>query len=309
MKTYRLKKLISSILFFIFFSHITGVFAGEDSSESFLVADGSHRTSSNLTLDTRALNSSDEVTKLITKYKERENKLKIRAIQAEQLILDGPISLDLYPAKFWPISRPSTAIKARLSWFDAEFDMFLWVENDEYWAEVVPISGEPFVCGAGFSVKQDGLVYDDIKLERVTGSSLCGYITENEIIKLTQWSFVTELVDFSLKFTLLFSSDDVDTVEIQIFSIISSAPTGISASDGTSSNYVTVRWNSVSGATSYDITRCTTTAVTSCNATARGKTGTSYNAGSGAADTTYYYRVRACNNNGCSAWSDYDTGY
>jgi len=86
-------------------------------------------------------------------------------------------------------------------------------------------------------------------------------------------------------------------------------PTGISASDGASSNYVTVRWNNVSGATSYDITRCTTTAVTSCSATARGKTGTSYNAGSGAAGTTYYYRVRACNSNGCSAYSSYDTGY
>jgi hypothetical protein len=91
--------------------------------------------------------------------------------------------------------------------------------------------------------------------------------------------------------------------------IIPYVPTGVSASEGTSSSYVTVKWNSVSGATSYDITRCTTTAVSSCNSTAKGKTGTSYNAGSGTVGTTYYYRVRACNSSGCSDWSDYDTGY
>jgi len=88
-------------------------------------------------------------------------------------------------------------------------------------------------------------------------------------------------------------------------------PNGVSASDGASSNYVTVRWNSVSGATSYNISRCLTTSTSSssCVATARGKTGTSYNATSGTVGTTYYYRVRACNSNGCSAYSSYDTGY
>jgi len=86
-------------------------------------------------------------------------------------------------------------------------------------------------------------------------------------------------------------------------------PTGVSASDGTSNSYVTVKWDSVSGATSYDITRCTTTAVSSCNATAKGKTGSSYNATSGTVGTTYYYRVRACNSSGCSSWSNFDTGY
>ena len=86
-----------------------------------------------------------------------------------------------------------------------------------------------------------------------------------------------------------------------------SAPTGVSASDGTYTDKVRVTWNSSSGATYYRVYRATSSTGTRTLLTS--PTGTTYDHWSAAVDTTYYYWVKACNSYGCSGYSNYNTGW
>ena len=89
---------------------------------------------------------------------------------------------------------------------------------------------------------------------------------------------------------------------------VPSAPSSISASDGTYADRVVVTWSSVSGATQYHAFRCTTTSTSSCSQIYSGSS-TSYNDTSASPGTTYYYRAKACNSAGCSGYSSYNAGY
>lgn len=86
------------------------------------------------------------------------------------------------------------------------------------------------------------------------------------------------------------------------------APTGVSASDGTSCSVVTVSWSAVGGATGYQVWRNTVN--NSATATLIGTdTASPYDDGSAAAGTTYYYWVVATNACGGGAFSTPDTGF
>jgi fibronectin type 3 domain-containing protein len=86
-----------------------------------------------------------------------------------------------------------------------------------------------------------------------------------------------------------------------------SSPTNVLASNGTFSDKVVVSWNSVSGATSYEIYRDTTTSGTKVKIGV--STATSYEDRSAQPGTNYYYWIVACNSGGCSGFSDYAMGY
>ena len=102
----------------------------------------------------------------------------------------------------------------------------------------------------------------------------------------------------------------IPSVGVNVYSApVPSAPTGVTASDGTYTNKVVVSWNSSSGATSYRVYRCTSTSTASCGSSLSSPTGTSYSDTGGTPGTTYYYRVKACNSSGCSGYSSYNTGY
>jgi fibronectin type 3 domain-containing protein len=84
-----------------------------------------------------------------------------------------------------------------------------------------------------------------------------------------------------------------------------SAPTGLSASDGTYTNKVTVCWGAVPGAARYELYRAST-----CGgnyAKLADVTGTCYDDTSVSPCATYCYRVKACNTCGCSEYSAEDT--
>ncbi|RPI90715.1 MAG: hypothetical protein EHM40_17655, partial [Chloroflexi bacterium] len=84
-------------------------------------------------------------------------------------------------------------------------------------------------------------------------------------------------------------------------------PAGVNATDGAFVDKVVITWNNVSNAISYQVWRHTSSADGSA-------INLSLNAASGYADIsatpgkTYYYWVRACNNDGCSGLSAYNTG-
>ena len=89
---------------------------------------------------------------------------------------------------------------------------------------------------------------------------------------------------------------------------VPAAPTGLTATDGTYTDKVTVSWSAVSGATSYKVYRNTTS--DSGTATQIGTpTPTTYNDTTATAGTTYYYWAKATNAAGDSGFSGYDSGY
>ena len=90
---------------------------------------------------------------------------------------------------------------------------------------------------------------------------------------------------------------------------VPSAPTGVSATDGTRTDGVAVTWSASSDATSYSVWRSNTSSTAGATAIASGITATSYVDTSAVAGQTYYYWVKATNRSGTSGWSNSDTGY
>lgn len=83
--------------------------------------------------------------------------------------------------------------------------------------------------------------------------------------------------------------------------------TDVSASDGTYSDRVQVTWTAAAGAATYEVHRSDSEGGTYAK---RGdSTGTSYNDTPVTVGTTYWYKVKACNSAGCSAFSVPDSGY
>ncbi|MBI2441474.1 MAG: fibronectin type III domain-containing protein, partial [Lentisphaerae bacterium] len=89
-----------------------------------------------------------------------------------------------------------------------------------------------------------------------------------------------------------------------------SAPTGVSAGDGTYTNKVLVTWNASSGATSYEVWRYTgNDSGAALKISSPDPTGTSYDDTSALAGATYYYWVKAVNAEGASGFSASDSGF
>lgn len=89
-------------------------------------------------------------------------------------------------------------------------------------------------------------------------------------------------------------------------------PTGVSASDGTYADKVVVSWGDVAGEDSYQVFRCADATTGSCSEIATPTADvTAYDdTGANSDGTMHYYRVKACSSaGGCSAYSDYDSGY
>jgi len=84
------------------------------------------------------------------------------------------------------------------------------------------------------------------------------------------------------------------------------APTGVSATDGTYAYKVRVTWSSVSGATSYTVYRATSSGGT--KSTIGSISSTTYDDTSASVGTTYFYWVKASNSYGTSDYSSYNTG-
>jgi hypothetical protein len=89
--------------------------------------------------------------------------------------------------------------------------------------------------------------------------------------------------------------------------VIPSAPTGVSATDGTYGDRVRVSWTAVSGATRYEVYR----AAEACGTyTKVGESTTiSYDNTTVTTLKVYWYKVKACNACGCSAYSGANPGY
>ncbi len=88
-----------------------------------------------------------------------------------------------------------------------------------------------------------------------------------------------------------------------------SAPTNVSASDGTYVDRVEVTWAASSGATSYTVFRATSNNTWVQKTTLGMTSDTIYNDTTASVMKTYYYWVKASNTYGASGFSAYNTGY
>jgi hypothetical protein len=86
-------------------------------------------------------------------------------------------------------------------------------------------------------------------------------------------------------------------------SVILTAPTGVQASYATIPNEVLVAWNTISGATSYNVWRNTTNSTGTATKIASGLTGTSYTDSTASTTTVDYYWVTASNATQTSVYS------
>ncbi len=90
------------------------------------------------------------------------------------------------------------------------------------------------------------------------------------------------------------------------------APAGVTASDGAYTDKVRVTWNSVSGASHYQVYRNTTNDTATASVVGSWQSGTTYDDTSTASGQTYYYWVRAAADSSgahASPFSSADTGY
>jgi len=88
---------------------------------------------------------------------------------------------------------------------------------------------------------------------------------------------------------------------------IPSTPSPPSASDGTYTDKVRVSWSAVSGATSYQVYRSTSSSTN--GSLINSLASTSYDDTGASAGTSYYYKIKACNSSGCSNYSSANSGY
>ncbi len=91
--------------------------------------------------------------------------------------------------------------------------------------------------------------------------------------------------------------------------VIPTAPSGLSASDGTYTDKIAVSWNTVTSATYYQVYRSTSNTSGGASQLTASTTANPYNDTSAVPGTVYYYWVKACNANGCSAFSTSDSGW
>ncbi len=90
---------------------------------------------------------------------------------------------------------------------------------------------------------------------------------------------------------------------------VPAAPTGLTASDGTFSNYVFVTWSSVTNATGYDLWRTSSTNSTTYTELFTNSAAVSYQDSNVTYNLSYNYKVKSRNICGVSAFSTNDPGY
>jgi serine protease len=88
-----------------------------------------------------------------------------------------------------------------------------------------------------------------------------------------------------------------------------SAPTGVSASDGTYTDKVRVSWNPSSGATYYQVFRHTSNNSSSSTSLTNSYPSSPYDDKTASPGIIYYYWVKACNSTGCSGYSSSNSGF
>ncbi len=115
----------------------------------------------------------------------------------------------------WPSSPPNNAISAIFSWFSDPFMIYIWREGGDTWVQIVPQKGSrPFICSSGFTMVQNAIQFDTVKLETINGDTQCNDVLDKSIFRFTQWSFNTTKADLNRAFTLFYDGGTLYTLNV-----------------------------------------------------------------------------------------------
>jgi hypothetical protein len=115
----------------------------------------------------------------------------------------------------WPSSPPNSAISAIFSWFGDPFMIYIWRETGDTWVQIVPQNGSrPFICSSSFTIVQNAIQFDTVKLETISGDSQCDYVLITSIFRFTQQSFNTTKADLNQAFTLLYDGKTLYSLNV-----------------------------------------------------------------------------------------------
>ena len=105
----------------------------------------------------------------------------------------------------WPSSPPNNAISSIFSWFSDPFIIYTWREAGDTWVQIVPQKGSrPFICSSFFTIVQNAIQFDTVKLDTIAGDSQCDHVLNTSIFRFTQWPFNITKADLKQAFTLLY---------------------------------------------------------------------------------------------------------
>lgn len=139
-----------------------------------------------------------------------DDRAEIIAIDAAKSALDGDDQrLDIV----FPRTHPAGALSAQWSWgYGSSTDYFIayfWWQDGYLWMEVEPIgSDQPFVCSSSFMINQGGILYDTVYLETVYSDSWCEDVPAPLVVRVTQWSYMTNVASFARDFVLMFDGGE-----------------------------------------------------------------------------------------------------
>ncbi len=138
---------------------------------------------------------------------------KVLVIVSILLLIPLSLVVAQTPLISFPSGHPEDSVSGTfISWGDDIFDIYIWRESGYVWVEIIPISGNPYICpsvlGLTFFIIQDDIRYNNVKFEDSFGDNQCGDVSIPSVFRLTYWSVGDaegyDPADFSQAFTLVY---------------------------------------------------------------------------------------------------------
>ncbi len=120
---------------------------------------------------------------------------------------DAPTKALAIQAASLPTSPPAGVTYHTLERFGDSAKVALWLSDDRLYLYAEPLTAEFFLCSSSFSVRQNNVLYGDVKLVTPGGNSLCWDLTEPAIAEFTCWSFAKSCFDINQPFTVYYLGD------------------------------------------------------------------------------------------------------
>ncbi len=129
---------------------------------------------------------------------EKNQYSETRELQSQNAPLKA---LDIQTASL-PTSPPAGVTYHTLERFGESAKVCLWLSDDRLYLYAEPLTAEFFLCSGSFSVRQNNVLYEDVKLVTPGGNSLCWDLTAPAIAEFACWSFAESCFNINQPFTV-----------------------------------------------------------------------------------------------------------
>jgi len=156
-----------------------------------------------------------------------EESLQLETHKAEKRIIEN-----------WPTSQPDGAQAVEFSWFSDIFNTYLWRDTTKnIWVKIDPLGEKVFVCRLNFFIYQEGMFQLNdrsttiVAITDSSNSSLCEYISEPSIYKLSVSSSYEDKVNLNQEFKLYFDTSLTTPKETSPYISITAAESSLLEKD------------------------------------------------------------------------------